>query len=116
MGADDGRHHLIGIEGDRRQRPQQRAFAPEAVRGPLAGRLVDAHVGHTVAPPGRQSQVVFEADQFVGTPGQGVVLDVAHAPLDDPFGFRIAPLAGDRLHAEVAAQRQELGMETRGPA
>ena len=61
---------------------------------------------------GARGQVVLEADQFVGAAGQGIVLHVAHASFDDSFRFRVAPCAGDRLQAEVAAQRQELGMET----
>ena len=73
---------------------------------------MEPHVGHLVTPPGCQSQVVLEACQLRPTAGQGVVLDIAHGPFNDPFGFRVPTFASDRQQAEVAAQGQELGMET----
>ena len=44
------------------------------------------------------------------------MLHVAHLRLNDPFGFGIAPFAGDRLQVVVATERQELGMKTGGAA
>ncbi len=116
MGTDDRGHDLVGVQRDRRQRAQPRALTQEAIDRPLFGRLMEPHVGHLVTPQWCQSQVVLEARQLRPTAGQGVVLDVAHGPLDDPFGFRVASFASDRLQAEVTAQRQELGMETGGAA
>src|SRR5271170_7134273 len=68
--ADDRRYNFVGIERDRWQRSQQRALLLETVRGPLASRLVQPHVGHLVAPLGRQCQVVLETGQVFGTPSQ----------------------------------------------
>ena len=84
----------------------------EAIDRPLAGGLVQAHVGHLIAPGRRQGQVVLEAQQFVGPASQGVVLHVAHARLPRRLSIPGRGGAGDRLHTEIAAQGQELGMET----
>ena len=104
MGGDDCGHDFVGVEGNGRQLAEQRSLVPEAIHWPLPGRLVNPRVSYLVEPPGRQGQVILEVGELLGTSGQGVLLDVADASLDDPFRFRVAPFTGDRLHAEVAAQ------------
>ncbi len=85
MGTDNRQHELVGVEGGRRQWTQHRSLPLETVHRAFSGRLVHPDVGHLVAPEASQSPVVLKADQLLGASGQGVVLNVAHAPLDDPF-------------------------------
>src|SRR5271165_4064371 len=116
VGTDDGRHDLVGVEGNGRQLAEQRPLVLEAIHWPLAGCLMDSHIGHLVEPARCESQVVLEADQLLTTSGQGIVLDVADASLDDSLRFRVATFARDRLQAIVATQGQELGVEAGGAA
>ena len=90
---------------------QQSPLLLETVDRPRAGLLVKPDVGDLIAPGGRQGQIVLEARQFFAAAGQGIVLHVAHAPFDDSFRFRITGGAGDRLHTEIPADGQELGMK-----
>ena len=76
-------------------------FLLEAIDRPFAGRLVEPHVGHLVAPGGRQGQVILEADQFLAAAGQGIVLHVAHARLR-----RCLSIPG-RARAQAIGSRQK---------
>ncbi len=64
---------------------QQRSLLLETVYRPFSSRLMRPDVGNLVAPPGRERDVVLEADELLATTGQGIVLHVAHLRLDDSF-------------------------------
>ena len=64
--SDNRRHDLIGIEGDSRQRTQQRPLFLEAVYRSFLGCFVYPHIGDLVAPRRSKCQVVLEADEFTG--------------------------------------------------
>ena len=40
-------------------------------------------IGDFLAPTARENEVLFDADKLVAASGQGVMLDVMHAPFDD---------------------------------
>ena len=50
MGSDNRRHDLIGIEGDCRQRTQQRSLFLQAIHRSFSGCFVDPHIGDLVTP------------------------------------------------------------------
>ena len=115
VGGDDQGNDLVGIEAQCRQGTQMRAFLLETVDGPLLGGGMQADIGHFVPPPGGQAVVRLPGGQLLAAARQGAAFDIPHAPLDDPFGFRVACRAGDRLQAEVAAEGQEVLMEASVP-
>ena len=96
---------------DRRSRPRRcRRGSPatDAAAGARAESGRSAALGSSRAsarwPPGRATRAPKPGSprsevSSSRTSRQGVVLHVAHASLDDPFGFRVAAFAGDRLQA-----------------
>ena len=85
MGGNHCRRNLIGVVGNQRQCAQQRPLLLEAVNRSFSSCFMYPHIGDLVAPHWSKCQVVLKADELIGASGEGIMLDVAHAPFDDSF-------------------------------